>query len=288
MFYLKYRNENFFIVKNNKIIITSYEQYYEFLKEILKINESKDTNIELNGLKLNAKNTLIVDLSSIASATKIFNSENRLISEYIKTSLENYNIDYEKENSINLSINEIMKNLYKEVQIEEVEIDILKLVKSHTNFCINTNEDFFGVINEIVKSEDLKNIFVIYKKSILDFLKLNELEYIKSDKILLFEICDSNSKFKDDDNILFFDKDIYQITYNNLVDLILSKSKIRDLNRELFEFLLNNIFFYSINKKEVDIMRKHLKEIIIINDVLNKEFKINLMVSCKSNFQKKK
>lgn len=164
MFYLKYRNENFFIVKNNKIIITSYEQYYEFLKEILKINESKDTNIELNGLKLNAKNTLIVDLSSIASATKIFNSENRLISEYIKTSLENYNIDYEKENSINLSINEIMKNLYKEVQIEEVEIDILKLVKSHTNFCINTNEDFFGVINEIVKSEDLKNIFVIYKK----------------------------------------------------------------------------------------------------------------------------
>lgn len=277
MFYLKYRNENFFIVKNNKIIITSYEQYYEFLKEILKINESKDTNIELNGLKLNAKNTLIVDLYSIASATKIFNSENRLISEYIKTSLENYNIDYEKENSINLSINEIMKNLYKEVQIEEVEIDILKLVKSHTNFCINTNEDFFGVINEIVKSEDLKNIFVIYKKSILDFLKLNELEYIKSDKILLFEICDSNSKFKDDDNILFFDKDIYQITYNNLVDLILSKSKIRDLNRELFEFLLNNIFFYSINKKEVDIMRKHLKEIIIINDVLNKEFKINLM-----------
>ncbi len=93
----------------------------------------------------------------------------------------------------------------------------------------------------------------------------------------MFEICDSNSKFKDDDNILFLDKDIYQITYNNLVDLILSKSKIRDLNRELFEFLLNNIFFYSINKKEVDIMRKHLKEIIIINDVLNKEFKINLM-----------
>lgn len=277
MFYLKYRNENFFIVKNNKLIITSYEKYYEFLKEILVINESKDTKIEFNGAKLNSKNTLIIDLSSISSATKIFNSENRLINEYIKTSLENYNMDYEKENSINLSINEIMKNLYKEVQIEDVEIDILKLVKSHTNFCINTNEDFLAVINEIVKSEDLKNIFVIYKKSILDFFKLNELEYIKNEKIILFEICDSNSKFKDDDNILFFDKDIYQITYNNLVDLILSKSKIRDLNRELFEFLLNNIFFYSINKKEVDIMRKHLKEIIIINDVLNKEFKINLM-----------
>lgn len=277
MFYLKYRNENFFIVKNNKIIITSYEKYYEFLKEIFKINESKNTNIELNGLKLNTKNTLIVDLSSIASATKIFNSENRLINEYIKTSLENYNMDYEKENSINLNINEIMKNLYKELQIEDVEIDILKLIKSHTNFYINTNEEFFVVINEIVKSEDLKNIFIIYKKSILDFLKLNELEYIKNEKIILFEICDSNSKFKDDDNILFFDKDIYQITYNNLLDLILSKSKIRDLNRELFEFLLNNIFFYSINKKEVDIMRKHLKEIIIINDVLNKEFKINLM-----------
>ena len=215
MFYLKYRNENFFIVKNNKIIITSYEKYYKFLKEILKINERKDTNIELNGLKLNTKNTLIVDLSSISSATKIFNSENRLINEYIKTSLENYNMDYEKENSINLSINEIMKNLYKEVQIEDVEIDILKLVKSHTNFCINTNEDFLAVINEIVKSEDLKNIFVIYKKSILDFFKLNELEYIKNEKIILFEICDSNSKFKDDDNILFFDKDIYQITYNN-------------------------------------------------------------------------
>lgn len=220
---------------------------------------------------------MIVDLSSIASATKIFNSENRLINEYIKASLENYNMDYEKENSINFTINEIMKNLYKELQLENVEIDILKLIKSHTNFSINNNEDFLVVLNEIVKSEDLKNIFIIYKKGILDFLKLNELEYIKNEKIILFEICDSNSKFKDDDNILFFDKDIYQITYNNLVDLILSKSKIRDLNRELFEFLLNHIFFYSINKKEVDIMRKHLKEIIIINDVLNKEFKINLM-----------
>lgn len=277
MFYLKYRNENYFIVKNNKIIITSYEKYYEFLKEIFKINESKDTNIEFNALKLNTKNTLIVDLSSIASATKIFDSENRIINEYIKASLENYNIDYEKENTINLTINEIMKNLYKELQTEDIEIDILKLIKSHTNFSINNNEDFLVVLNEIVKSEDLKNIFIIYKKGILDFFKLNELEYIKNEKIILFEICDSNSKFKDDDNILFFDKDIYQITYNNLVDLILSKSKIRDLNRELFEFLLNHIFFYSINKKEVDIMRKHLKEIIIINDVLNKEFKINLM-----------
>lgn len=55
MFYLKYRNENYFIVKNNKIIITSYEKYYEFLKEIFKINESKDTNIEFNALKLNTK-----------------------------------------------------------------------------------------------------------------------------------------------------------------------------------------------------------------------------------------
>ena len=55
MFYLKYRNENYFIVKNNKIIITSYEKYYEFFKEIFKINESKDTNIEFNALKLNTK-----------------------------------------------------------------------------------------------------------------------------------------------------------------------------------------------------------------------------------------
>ena len=153
MFYLKYRNENFFIVKNNKLIITSYEQYYEFLKEILIINESKDTKIEFNGVKLNSKNTLIVDLSSIASATKIFNSENRLINEYIKTSLDNYSIDYEKENTINLTINEIMKNLYKELQLEDVEIDILKLVKSHTTFAINNNDDFFVVLNEIVKSE---------------------------------------------------------------------------------------------------------------------------------------
>lgn len=277
MFYLKYRNENFFIVKNNKLIITSYEKYYEFLKEILVINESKDTKIEFNGAKLNSKNALIIDLSSISSATKIFNSENRLINEYIKTSLDNYSMDYEKENTINFTINEIIKKLYKELQLENVEIDILKLIKSHTSFAINNNDDFFVVLNEVVKSEDLKNIFIIYKKGILDFLKLNELEYIKNDKIILFEICDSNSKFKDGDNILFFDKDIYQITYNNLVDLILSKSKIQDLDRELFEFLLNNIFFYSINKKEVDIMRKHLKEIININDVLNKEFKINLM-----------
>lgn len=277
MFYLKYKNENFFIVKNNKLIITSYEKYYKFLKEILKINESKDTNIEFNGLKLNTKNTLIIDLTSIASATKIFNSDNRLINEYIKTSLENYNMDYEKENSINFTINEIMKKLYEKLHIEDIEIDVLKLIKSYTNFYINTNEDFFVVLNGIIKSDNLNNIFIIYKKGILDFLKLSELEYMKNDKIILFEICDSNSKFKDYDNILFFGNDIYQMTYNDLVDLIISKSKIKDLNRELFEFLLNNVFFYSINKKEVDIMKKYLQEIIIINDVLNKEFGINLM-----------
>ena len=44
MYYLKYDNENLFLTKHNKIILTQYNSYYKFITNILTINE-KNNNI---------------------------------------------------------------------------------------------------------------------------------------------------------------------------------------------------------------------------------------------------
>lgn len=79
-----------------------------------------------------------------------------------------------------------------------------------------------------------------------------------------------------DDNIIFFGEDIFQITYDNLIELIINKSSNKEMDRKLYEYLINYIFFYSINEKEVDIMKKYLKEIEEMNKVLKNEFKIDI------------
>lgn len=94
--------------------------------------------------------------------------------------------------------------------------------------------------------------------------------------MILFEICDKESNFDENDNIIFFDKSILQITYRNFIELIMSKLKIQNINKDLYKYLINKIFFYSINGKEVDIMKKHLNEVDKINNVLKNEFEIDL------------
>lgn len=276
MYYLKYDNENIFLTNHNKIILTQYNSYYKFMTNILEINEKSNDRMELNSLILNSKNTLIIDLSSISSITKIFNSENKLTEEYIKSKLENNVINIDDEENINKIINDIINKLYSEMNLKNVNIDILKLIKNNSSIEIKNSDDFFNILKEVLKSSTLKNIFIIYKKGILDYFNLRELEELEDSKLILFEICDKNSIFESNDNILFFDNNIFQITYSNLIELIMSKIKIDNMNEEIYKYLINKIFFYSINEKEVDIMKKYLNEVTKINEVLKNEFKIDL------------
>lgn len=167
MYYLKYENENIFLVKHNKIILTKYDFYYKFMDNIINVNDKK---IEINGLGLNTKNTLVIDFTSVSSALKIFNNDNKVIEEYIKFKLENSLINIEAEEKINYMINDMLIELYGDLKTCDTEIDILKLIKSNSNLSIKNKDDFLEILREILESNNLKNIFVIYKKGILNYL----------------------------------------------------------------------------------------------------------------------
>jgi hypothetical protein len=106
---------------------------------------------------------------------------------------------------------------------------------------------------------------------------LQEIENLENDKIILFEICDKLSYLEQKDNILIFNSEITQIRVDEFLDLIIGKSKIYNYDdKENYTYLINKILFYSINQKEVDIMKKYIKEISELVEILRKEFKINL------------
>lgn len=276
MEYLKFNNEKIYIEKNNKIILTNYNWYLKFMNEILNINENKNSRaVEINGLKLNNKNTLIIDLTSVSSVTRVFSNANKIIDEYIKTKLDSFIINVEQEEIMNNSVNELLEELYHNSSF--VELDLLKILRNYSDVAIKNSEDFIKVVKELTKSETLKKIILIYKKSLFDFMKLHEIKELDEDKITFFEICDKKSILMNEDNIIIFGNEIFQITYAELSELIYRKfDNFDSADKELYEYLINKTFFYSIDEKEVDIMRKHINEIEKINKILSEEFKLNL------------
>lgn len=278
MYFLKYNNENIFIKNTNKIILTNYKSYFKFMNEILKINENTNKSvIELNTLKLTNKNTLIIDFTSISSIVRIFSNDNKIIDEYVKIQLDNLIFENNEEEILNKSINELLNKIYGKIQNNNIELDLFKVLKANTNIEIKNSDDFIEILNSLLKSNNIKKIIFLYKKSLLNHFKLQEIEMIDNDKVILFEICDKESILEQNSNILIFDNEIFQITYYDFMDLIYKKIKnYTTENKELYEFLVNKILFYSINKKEVDIMKKHLNEVEDICNIFIEEFKLNL------------
>lgn len=274
--YLKYDNQNLFLEKVNKIILTEYGQFYEFMKNIKGIERGK-SKVEYNNLKLTNKNTLIIDLSSISTLVTMLSDDNRLIEEYIKLNLEKLIFLQDDEENINSIVKQYLTKMYGNKQTFNVEIDYLKILKSNSNIKIQDKEDFINMINFVSNSDIIKQIFVIYKKSILNELKMKEIEYIENDKMCFFEICDKESYIDVEDNILIFDKEITQLRADDFFELIIRKSKIfKEDNKEIYSFLINKILFYAIDRKEVDIMKKYDKEISEMVEILQDEFKISL------------
>ena len=274
MGFLKYDNENLFIEKNNKIILTKYKKYFEFMKSINGIEENK-SNIEYNGLKLSNKNTLFVDLTSINSLVNIFSNKNKLIDEYIKYKIENLILTQEDEECIYSILVKYLKDINNDKETI-IDIDFYKLVKSYLNVEIEDAMDFLKIFNITLKSNNISNVFVFYKSSMLKEFKLFDLLEIENDKLYLFEICDKESTIYQNDNILFFDSEITQIQVDTLFELIVKKLN-KDIDKDIYLYLISKIFFYSINKKEVDIMSKYLNEISELCEIIYKEFKLNLI-----------
>jgi hypothetical protein len=245
--------------------------------QVLKRVECNKEIVELNGLKLNNKNTLIIDLSSISAIINIFNDDNKIIDEYLKIKLDNLIFESQDEEIINNIIKNYLEKSFGEYREYSIELDYLKILKSCSNLSIDNGEILLDMINSIEKSNNIKQIIIIYKKSIINKFKLQEIENLEDDKIILFEICDKLSFLEQGDNILIFNREITQMRVDEFVDLIIKKSKIyNNDDRETYTYLINKILFYSINQKEVDIMKKYTKEISELVEILYKEFKINL------------
>ena len=250
--------------------------FFEFMKCIKEV-ENGNSRVEYNGLKLTNKNTLIIDLSSISSLTYIFEKENRIIEEYIKYNFENLKFDIQDEEYINNIFKKYINNMFNNLNDEEIEVDYIKILKTCSKIYIKDKNDLINIIKSILKSDTLKEIIIIYKKSILNEFKFYEIEQINDEKIHLFEICDKNSTINYGDNIIIFDKEITQIRVDDFLELILNKTKtFKNLDKETYSYLIAKILFYSIDKKEVDLMKKYNNEISELAKILNDEFKFNL------------
>lgn len=198
-----------------------------------------------------------------------------IIDEYIKTKIENVNYDIQKEEKINRSINEILNELY--CRDFNIEVDLIKMIKSYSNITINSSKDLMQIINYILNYSLIKQIIIIYKKDILDFLNINEeIEKIDLTNVIKIEVCDKNSKFNEFDNLMFFSREVNQITYKEFMRLSFNKLGVNDLKCEKeYKNLIEKILLYAIDKKEVDFMINDIEKIRKINEMLYEEFNLN-------------
>lgn len=267
MYYFNYDNENLFLEKHNKIILISYINFYYFMKKLKEMNK-----IELNGLRLTTKNTLIIDLTSISSLINIFNSNNNLVDSYIKIKLNNLVVNQEDDEILKSIINKYLESMFES---KFDDIDYIKLFKAYSNLNIENEKKFFKMLNSIINSDEYEEIMIFYKRSIINEFKLQNIEEINNEKVILFEICDKESKLELNDNILIFDKEITQLRVDDFFDLIINKSRKYDAkNKDTYIYLINKILFYAINGKEVDLVKKYENEISELTEILNKEFKL--------------
>lgn len=273
MYYLKYNNDNIFIQNRNKIILTNYSQYFKFIKCLKNLEKN---SIDLNGLKMSSKNTLLIDLSSISSIVDVFSDDNKIIDEYIKLKISDIILEEDDENVLNNLLKKYINKYVPLSKNESIDVDYLKLLKNCINIDITNKDELKEIIEEMSKIENIKQILIIYKRDILNEFKMQEILKIENEKIIMFEICDKKSYLNEKDNILFFGNEITQISVSDLLNLIINNLKIEDKEFDLYEYLINKIFFYSIDKKEVDIMKKYNSIIEDLVQIIEKNFNLNL------------
>ena len=116
MIKLSILSQELFLEQLNKFVILDRNSYLNFIKVLISVNnkELESYKIDVNGLVLNDKNTMVIDFSSISSYCSTIYGNNKLKDEYIKTKIENYSERDKEQIILNHEINRILKK--KEVK----------------------------------------------------------------------------------------------------------------------------------------------------------------------------
>lgn len=269
MIKLNILNQELFLEQLNKFVILDRATYLNFVKAIISIN-NKDINkakIDVNGLVLNDKNTMIIDFSSISSYCNTIYGNIKLKDEYIKTKLENYNDRDIKQSILNNEIVKILNSNYKGLYDTDFTIDIDKIIKQYTSIQINTDYDFFKILKYVIEKSSIKQYIIIYSKNIIDDFKIKKyIDNITYENVIKIELCSEKSIISKSDNITFVKDMFYQISGSELYNLI------KFHNKEINDEDIEKYFITSINNEGVDKMNEN--KIIKLKKICNERLNI--------------
>lgn len=269
MIKLNILNQELFLEQLNKFVILDRSTYLNFVKAIISIN-NKDINkakIDVNGLVLNDKNTMIIDFSSISSYCNTIYGNVKLKDEYIKTKLENYNDRDIKQCILNNEIVKILNSNYKGLYDTDFTIDIDKIIRQYTNIQINTEYDFFKILKYVIEKSSIKQYIIIYSKNIVDDFKIKKyIDNITYQNAIKIELCSEKSIISKSDNITFVKDMFYQISGSELYNLI------KFHNKEINDEDIEKYFITSINNEGVDKMNEN--KIIKLKKICNERLNI--------------
>lgn len=269
MIKLNILNQELFLEQLNKFVILDRFTYLNFVKAIISIN-NKDINkakIDVNGLVLNDKNTMIIDFSSISSYCNTIYGNVKLKDEYIKTKLENYNDRDIKQCILNNEIVKILNSNYKGLYDTDFTIDIDKIIRQYTNIQINTEYDFFKILKYVIEKSSIKQYIIIYSKNIVDDFKIKKyIDNITYQNAIKIELCSEKSIISKSDNITFVKDMFYQISGSELYNLI------KFHNKEINDEDIEKYFITSINNEGVDKMNEN--KIIKLKKICNERLNI--------------
>lgn len=263
MIKLSILNQELFLEQLNKFVILDRNSYLNFIKVLISVNnkELESYKIDVNGLVLNDKNTMVIDFSSIYSYCSTIYGNNKLKDEYIKTKIENYSERDKEQIILNHEINRILNSNYKGLYNPEFNIDIEKLIKQYTTIQIRTENDFFKILKYVIENSTLKQYIIIYSKDIVDDFKISKyIDSISGNNVIKIELCSNNSEITKNDNVTFVKEMFYQISGSELYNLI------KFHNKELDEKDIEKYFITSIRKEGVDKMNDKIEKLKKICD----------------------
>lgn len=262
MIKLSINNQEIYLEKNNKFVVINSNNYLKFIKAISSINnkEISSEEIEVNGLKLTDKNTLVIDFSSITSYCQMVYGTSRIKDEYIRLKLENYEDRDKKQIVLNNEILKILNSNYKGLFNEDINVDLDKIVKQYIEVRINSEKEFFKILKYIIEKSAIKQYIFIYSKALIEDLKINKyIEEIDNEKIVNIEICTENSTITQDDTITFVQEMFYQISGNELYKLIQFQNDIE--NEKIEKYFLKSIKYKEDDSMEEINVKKQLNKI---------------------------
>lgn len=268
MYIINLPKEELFLENKNKFIILDMNNYIKMYKYFLSINnrELEQFDLKINGMQLNNKNTMFIDFTSISSYFNTVFVDSKIKDEFIKCKLENYEDRDKEQEKFTLMLNKILRDNYKELYEENFNIDLDKMIKQYLKIKIESIKDFFKILNYIIDKSNIKQYILLYSKEIVERFDIEKLiKNISNEKVIKIEICSNNSKIEKDNNITFINEVCYQVTGNELYDMIKNNYKLEDKDIEKY-------FFTALSKSEDDTMNEEI--ILKIKQICKDELKL--------------